>query len=72
MLGVPAYDDADSGYHNPAVENVEGALRGFHAGLATFAEIPSNWQGAALYSEWEMDEAEWATWRRELLRAATK
>lgn len=68
LLGIPAYEDAGTGYHDPATENVQNSLRGLHAGLTTFAELPRNYQGAALYSEWELDAIEWKTWRREFLR----
>lgn len=70
LLGVPAYADADSGYHDPAVENVLNALRGIHGGLSAFPSVSVNFQGAALYSDWEMDATEWATWQREFLRPA--
>ncbi len=58
-LGVPAYDDAGAGYHDPRVENLDNALRGIHAGLARFAKLPPNYAGIAIYCEWEMDDAEW-------------
>ena len=60
LLGVPAYDDAGVGYHHPRVENLENAILGVHAGLERFAVIPSNYQGIAVYCEWEMDASEWA------------
>jgi len=72
LLGVPAYDDADSGYHDPAVENVRHALHGFRGGLSRLARVPTNFQGAALYADWEMDAAEWATWRREFLQPTNR
>ena len=57
LLGVPTYDDAGVGYHNPKVENLPTALLGIHKGLT---ESPSaNYQGIALYCEWETDENEW-------------
>ncbi|MEX2215841.1 MAG: glycosyl hydrolase family 18 protein [Phycisphaeraceae bacterium] len=65
LLGVPVYDDADSGYHHPEVENLEQALMGIHAGLRSLCEdasdhaLPANYQGIAIYSEWEMNENEW-------------
>ena len=60
LLGVPAYDDSGVGYHHPRVENLENALLGVHAGLDRFVAVPSNYQGVAVYCEWEMDAAEWA------------
>jgi hypothetical protein len=60
LLGLPAYDDAGVPWHDPDVENLEHALAGIHAGLASFEEIPANYRGIALYSGWEMDTAEWA------------
>jgi hypothetical protein len=69
LLGVPAYDDAGVGYHHPRVENVRHALRGIHAGLLRFDPLPSHYQGLAIYSEWEMDQAEWETWREKFMEA---
>jgi hypothetical protein len=71
LLGVPAYDDSGVGYHHPRVENLENALLGVHAGLAGFAAVPSNYQGVAVYSEWEMDDQEWACLRSRFVRQAT-
>lgn len=59
LLGVPVYDDEGVGYHFPSVENLRGALLGIHAGLSRYAELPSNYQGIAIYCEWEMDDKEW-------------
>jgi hypothetical protein len=59
LLGLPTYDDADSGYHNPDVENLHNALLGIHGALGTFEPLPGNYAGIALYCEWEMDAAEW-------------
>jgi hypothetical protein len=58
LLGVPAYADAHTDYHDPKVENLENALLGIHAGLGRQL-LPTNYQGVAIYSEWETDEAEW-------------
>jgi len=65
LLGLPAYDDAGVGYHDPAVENLETALAGIHAGLGRLdggqqSLGASGYRGVALYSLWEMDDAEWA------------
>jgi hypothetical protein len=68
LLGAPAYEDIGVGYHDPKVENLKNALMGIHAGLASFSTLPKNYQGIALYSEWEMDENEWDYWRRYHLR----
>lgn len=67
LLGLPAYDDADSGYHHPDVENLEHALKGIHAGLASFDQLPKNYRGVALYSEWEIDQQECVLFSREFL-----
>jgi hypothetical protein len=58
LLGVPAYDDADVGYHTPKVENLENALKGIHAPLSRKADLPDNYLGIAIYCEWEMDGSE--------------
>ncbi len=68
LLGVPTYDDAGSGYHNPIAENLANALLGIHAPLAAYPTLPEPYQGVAIYCEWEMDEAEWSYWRQHFLR----
>jgi hypothetical protein len=68
LIGLPAYDDAGVPWHDPEVENLPNALAGLHAGLSGFAPLPPNYQGTALCSEWEMDAAEWAVYRREFLK----
>jgi hypothetical protein len=67
LLGLAAYNDAGVGYHHPDVENLEHGLAGIHAGLIR-AGAPAHYQGAALYSHWEMDEADWKIWRERFLR----
>lgn len=64
LLGLPAYDDSGVGYHIPEVENLENGLRGAFAGLSEHERIPQNYQGVALYSEWEMDDQEWSLMRQ--------
>jgi hypothetical protein len=59
LLGIPAYEDAGVGYHNPKVENLRNALMGINAGLSSFHGPPKNLRGIAIYSEWEMDENKW-------------
>ncbi len=59
LLGVPAYDDMGVGYHHPEVENLENSILGIHTGLSKFEMLPANYQGIALYCEWEMDSSEW-------------
>jgi hypothetical protein len=68
LLGVPAYNDPGSGYHNPAVENLANALRGIHAALAAYPVLPEPYQGVAIYCEWEMDDAEWQYWQHHFVR----
>jgi hypothetical protein len=64
LFGLPTYDDASSGYHKPNVENLDSALRGLHRGLSG-APLPPHYAGAAIYCEWEMDNAEWKQWQQE-------
>ena len=71
LLGLPAYDDAGSGYHYPEVENLKNRLLGIHAGLETYDRLPAHYSGAAIYSEWEMDSSEWELWRTGFLRAGS-
>ena len=58
LLGVPTYDDPGVDYHNPKVENLPNALLGIHRGLA-HKPLPGNYQGIAIYCEWETDTNEW-------------
>lgn len=66
LLGVPAYDDAGVGYHDPRVENLTHALRGIHRALAR-GPLPPHYQGLAIYSDWEMTDDEWRLWREQFL-----
>ena len=67
LLGVPTYDDAGVGYHDPRAENITNALLGIHRGL-TRGSLPPHYQGAAIYCDWEMSDAEWTYWREHFLR----
>lgn len=58
LLGLPTYSDEGVDYHLPAVENLRNALLGVHRGLSKL-ETAENYQGVALYCEWETDETEW-------------
>jgi hypothetical protein len=58
LLGVPTYDDTGVEYHIPRVENLVNALLGIHRGLSGH-ELPANYQGVAIYCEWETDTNEW-------------
>jgi hypothetical protein len=58
LLGVPTYNDPGVDYHNSEVENLENALLGIHRGLAR-RPLPANYQGVAIYCEWETDTNEW-------------
>jgi hypothetical protein len=68
LLGVPAYEDAGTGYHNPEVENIQNSLMGIHAGLNQSQPLPSNYKGVAVYSEWQMDDAKWQSLRTQFLK----
>lgn len=68
LFGVATYDDADSGYHNPNAENMRTSLRGLHRALSNGGKLPTNYQGAAIYCEWETDEAEWKQWQSEFAK----
>jgi hypothetical protein len=67
LLGLPAYDDPGVGYHHPDVENLPTGLEGIHAGLDQ-AQLAANYQGVALYSEWELDDSEWRHFRDNYLK----
>jgi hypothetical protein len=67
LLGVPTYGDAGVGYHDPKVENLKNALLGVHRGLSRRA-LPVNYQGIAIYCEWETDEGEWKFFQEHFLK----
>ncbi len=67
LLGIPTYDDAGAAYHRPNVENLSTALPGIHRGLSQ-QPMPTNYQGVAIYCEWETDEAEWKYFREHFLK----
>ena len=67
LLGVPTYDDAGVSYHDPRVENLENAVPGIHKALAA-APPRENYQGIAIYCDWETSEAEWSWLRANFLR----
>jgi hypothetical protein len=69
LLGVPTYDDAGVGYHNSEVENLANALMGIHRGLSTWPLKP-NYQGVAIYCDWETDDKEWEWFRGHFLDVA--
>lgn len=55
LIGIPAYEDADTTYHKPDVENLEHALAGMQAGLDSFPVLPANYRGISLYCDWVMN-----------------
>jgi len=61
LLALPAYEDEGVGYHDPSVENLQNALLGIHAGLSNSEPLPQNYQGIAVYCEWEMNPEKWRT-----------
>ena len=66
-LGLPTYDDAGVGYHDPKVENLNNALLGVHRGLSQ--TVPTtNYQGVAIYCDWETSDAEWNHFRQHFLK----
>jgi hypothetical protein len=67
LLGLPAYEDSEVDYHDPKTESLKHALSGLHAGLRRAGD-PANYQGAALYSHWEMNDEKWKTWRERFLK----
>jgi hypothetical protein len=66
LLGVPTYpDEPGAGWHRAWVEDLPHALRGIHAGLG--ASAPANYQGIAIYAEWETEPHEWSHLRAHFL-----
>ena len=65
LIGVPTYEDAGSGWHDPEVESLRNALLGVHAALGGRDALPERYQGLAIYCEWETDDEEWWLWRQQ-------
>ena len=63
LLGIPAYEDTDVGYHHPKVENITSAMKGISA-----ARPEAGVHGIAIYCEWEMDDAKWQKWRQFIMK----
>ena len=66
ILGIPAYEDADVGYHHPKVENITSAMKGISS-----AKPERAINGIAIYCEWEMNERKWKEWQRYARREKT-
>jgi hypothetical protein len=67
LLGIPSYNDAEVEYHNPKVENLRTALMGIHKALSGLPP-PANYQGVAIYCEWETDSEEWNYFKSHFLK----
>ena len=65
LLGLPAYDDADTRYHRPDVESLKTSFPAIHAGLSKCDSLPDNYLGVALYNEWGMEPRERKTYERD-------
>lgn len=58
LIGIPTYD-AELPGHDPEVESVPAALRGYSMGLAQAGAAASFVQGVAVYAGWTTDDTEW-------------
>jgi len=67
LLGIPAYNDAGVGYHDPRIENLPNAILGINSGLNRWNHLPKTYRGVSIYSEWEMDQGEWTFFRNAFL-----
>ncbi len=67
LLGIPAYEDPGVEYHYADVENITNALSGIHRGLSR-QPLPANYQGVAIYCEWETGEGEWQFFREHFVK----
>lgn len=68
LLGIPTYIDPGMDYHNSKVENLRNALLGIHRGLE-HAGLPANYQGVAIYCEWETTSQDWQYFHDHFLKA---
>ena len=67
LLGVPTYDDSGVSYHDPRVENLKNALPGIHKALGASGRR-ENYQGIAIYCDWETSKNEWLWLKKNFLR----
>lgn len=58
LLGIPSYDEV-SPYHNPKVENIENAVKGFFEARETLPFASLKLRGISIYAEWTTDAKEW-------------
>ncbi|QQE13646.1 glycoside hydrolase family 18 protein [Planctomycetota bacterium] len=65
ILGVPAYDDTHVDYHNPDIENITNSIRTINKTLAPAQKLPPNYQGIAIYCEWQMTSEKWNEYQTE-------
>jgi hypothetical protein len=70
LLGVPTYNNAGVDYHDPKVENLTNALLGIHRGLSR-TEPSANYQGVAIYCDWETSPADWSYFQDHFLERET-
>jgi len=70
LMGIPTYNDAGVDYHDPKAENLTNALLGIHRGLSQTA-LPTNYQGVAIYCDWETSPADWAYFHDHFLNQGT-
>jgi hypothetical protein len=51
LLGIPTYNDRNSGYQHPEIENIRTSLSRIPAGLNSYEILPKNSFGISLYCE---------------------
>lgn len=68
VVGIPTYD-AELPAHDPAVENVESALRGIRMGLLQAEESAAVIEGVAIYAAWVTDDTEWTQFKTQWVDA---
>lgn len=56
LFGIPAYEDANVGYHNPLVENVFMAMPGIISGINSTPDDRSF--SISIYADWTLDKDE--------------
>jgi hypothetical protein len=66
LIGIPTYEDPGVEYHRSEVENITNALWGVHRGLSAKA-IATNYQGVAIYADWETSAGEWRFFQEHFL-----
>lgn len=67
LFGIPAYEEKGVEYHHSDVENIRNSILGLNTGLSSYSNLPTNYKGIAIYSDWVMNSEKWKVIRNQFL-----